>query len=161
MKLKAKVTIHAGKGVYAPGEVVAIRDDREALSLIERGFAEETDLPVTVKAEPESVFSRLSGKLTKIKAKISIHTGKGVHSPGDVLAIGEEEAKSLIARGFAEGIDEQPPQKSDPAPPVTRVKPPEPPPQKSSPASQVTPIEAHAERENDSPDKTGGPAESE
>jgi hypothetical protein len=41
-----------------------------------------------------------------IKALVTIHTKDGVFSPGDVLTLPQEEANSLIARGYAEPAPE-------------------------------------------------------
>jgi hypothetical protein len=53
MKLKAKVTIYADAGVFAPGEVLILKDRKEAQSLIDRGFAEAPDEAVTSKPKDE------------------------------------------------------------------------------------------------------------
>lgn len=53
MKLKAKVTIYADDDIFAPGEVFVIKDRKEGLNLIVRGFAEPTDDAVTEKPKAE------------------------------------------------------------------------------------------------------------
>jgi hypothetical protein len=54
MKLKAKVTIVTEEFEYAPGEVLLVKDKKEAQSLIDRGFAEQTSEPVTAKGKAEA-----------------------------------------------------------------------------------------------------------
>lgn len=47
-----------------------------------------------------------------IKALVTIHTKEGIFAPGDILSLPQEEANSLIAKGYAEPTSEAPKGKS-------------------------------------------------